>query len=112
MTQGIPPRQFVSHNARYGMFHNPNNNSKMHKILCVMRDSKADIYGPVVQFDNDEVAVRAFFDICRDISTIVGKHPADFCLAKIGVYDDEIPVVEGCNYTVLAAGSDLVKEED
>lgn len=81
----------------------------MVKILCVLRDSKADLYGPVSQFDNDDVAKRCFFDLCRDFSTLVGKHPEDFSIVKIGIYDDEVASVEGCNYTVLASGSDLVK---
>lgn len=76
-----------------------------------MRDCKADLYGPVVQFDNDNVAIRAFFDLCRDFSTLVGKHPEDFCLARIATYDDKSAVVAPCDYIVLANGSDLVKED-
>lgn len=76
-----------------------------------MRDCKADLFGPVVQFDNDNVAIRAFFDLCRDSSTLVGKHPEDFCLSRIASYDDKSAVVAPCDYTVLANGSDLVKED-
>lgn len=83
----------------------------MEKILCVLRDSKADIYGPVCQFDNADVAVRCFFDLCRDFSTIIGKHPEDFCIVRIATYDDKSAVVSPCDYTVLANGSDLAKED-
>lgn len=76
-----------------------------------MRDCKADLYGPVVQFDNDSVAIRAFYDLCRDFGTLVGKHPEDFCLARIATYDDKSAVVSSCDYTVLANGSDLAKED-
>lgn len=76
-----------------------------------MRDCKADLFGPVVQFDNDDVAIRAFFDLCRDLSTLPGKHPEDFCLARIAYYDDKSAVVASCDYTVLANGSDLAKED-
>ena len=83
----------------------------MKKTLCVMRDLKADLFGPVVQFDNDDVAVRSFFDLCRDFSTLPGKYFEDFSLARIAYYDDRSAVVSSCDYTVLANGSDLSKED-
>lgn len=83
----------------------------MEKILCVLRDSKADTFGPVSQFDNADVAVRCFFDLCRDFSTLIGKHPEDFCIAKVGYFYPETGDVAGCKFTVLANGSDLAKEE-
>lgn len=76
-----------------------------------MRDCRADLFGPVVQFDNDNVAIRAFLDLCRDASTLVGKHPEDFRLARIAYYDDRSAVVSPCDYTVLANGSDFAKED-
>ena len=64
-----------------------------------MRDCKADFYGLVIQFDNDDVAIRAFFDLCRDDGTLVGKHPEDFCIARIAYYDDKSAVVASCDYS-------------
>lgn len=36
----------------------------------------------------DGAAVRALSDLASDVNTTVGRHPADYCLYCIGVFDD------------------------
>lgn len=40
-------------------------------------------------------AIRACADLAADTSTVVGRHPADFVLMEIGVFDDQRGTLEG-----------------
>jgi len=54
----------------------------------VIFDNKAKLYNKPFYFPNNMVALRACEDLANDPSTDLSKHPEDFSLWKIGVYDD------------------------
>lgn len=60
----------------------------MVKNIYVIYDSKAGLYNTPFFMLNDAVALRSFTDLAQDKSTDVGRHPEDFTLYKIGLYDD------------------------
>ncbi len=62
----------------------------MVKNIYVIYDSKAGLYNTPFFMVNDQVALRSFTDLSQDKSTDVGRHPEDFTLFKVGLYDDVI----------------------
>lgn len=57
------------------------------KIFSVF-DSKADAYQTPFFMPSTGQAVRAFRDLANDASSLVSRHPADFTLCCVGVFDD------------------------
>lgn len=58
-------------------------------------DIKALAYAPAFCMTTDGIAVRAFKELVDDNNTSVGRHPADFKLYCIGVFDDQRGIIEG-----------------
>lgn len=51
-------------------------------------DTKAGLFHVPFFFPHMGQAIRACIDLAGDLSTIVGRHPSDFALYEIGLYDD------------------------
>lgn len=80
---------------------------KMFSIL----DIKSDTFNTPFFFKAVGEAVRAFSDLANDANTTVGKHPEDYKLIQIGVFDDNTGVVladEDCPKS-LGFANDFVK---
>lgn len=52
-------------------------------------DSKAEAYLPPFCFAATGMAIRAFADMANDPNHQVGRHPEDYTLFELGVFDDE-----------------------
>lgn len=52
-------------------------------------DRKTLAYFPPYFAPTDAAAVRSFSDLATDPQNNVGRHPLDFVLFRIGVYDDQ-----------------------
>lgn len=52
-------------------------------------DRKALVYHPPFFAHTDGAAVRNLSDLANDLNTQIGRHPDDFVLYCIGVYDDQ-----------------------
>lgn len=65
-------------------------------IICVIKDSKADVFGTPMVFASKGVAVRSFSNEInsKNDSSLISKHPEDFSLYQIGVYDDVFATFE------------------
>ena len=63
------------------------------KILCTIRDAKANSCGVPVCFSTEDEAVRAFCDLLSDGDTLMGKHPGDFALIMIADYFQDNGVI-------------------
>lgn len=50
-------------------------------------DTKALSYNAPFFFSTDGQAVRALQDLASDVNTMIGKHPRDFTLFRVGVFD-------------------------
>lgn len=55
-------------------------------------DTKSGIYSAPWFFPHDSYAIRAVVELGRDVTSMVGKYPADFVLCRLGTFDD----VVGC----------------
>lgn len=51
-------------------------------------DTKATVYGVPFFMINPATAMRAAIDLAQDNQTTVGRHPFDFILHELAVYDD------------------------
>lgn len=61
----------------------------------VIFDIKSLGYGLPFFAVNDATAKRIVADAAQDPDTSLGRHPADFILYKIGIYDNEKPLLIG-----------------
>lgn len=51
-------------------------------------DTKAKVFSPPHIFTAKGIAIRTFSDMANDEKTSIGKHPEDFSLAQIGVFNE------------------------
>lgn len=77
----------------------------MNKILCVIRDLKADSYGAPCLFGGPKEAVRSFCDLLEDKQTLVGRHPQDFQLVHIADWDEISGVVTPVEHVIIVDGA-------
>jgi len=63
---------------------------KMYSVF----DRKAKIYNTPVFLHNTGVACRAFGELANNPDHQYGKHPGDYELWEIGIYDDSAALVE------------------
>lgn len=80
----------------------------MNKIICVIRDLKAESFGAPCVFDGPRQAVRSFCDLLADKDTLPGKHPTDFQLVHIGDWNDVDGVLSSVEHVVLVDGATYV----
>ncbi|AXL14477.1 nonstructural protein [Microviridae sp.] len=60
----------------------------MKHLVFSVYDTKAQSYLPPIYFNSTGVALRVFTDTVNDKSTVISKHPEDYCLFHIGSFDD------------------------
>lgn len=58
-------------------------------IMVSVVDTVAEKYGVPVTIDNEKSAIRAFRDMVRNKSGIIGAHPSDFSLVVVGYFDQK-----------------------
>lgn len=64
----------------------------MVKTIYSVRDAKSG-YGPLMMFDNDAIAMRAFSMSVNDKNSLMYHAPGDFYLYSVGSFDDSSGVV-------------------
>ncbi len=57
-------------------------------IVFSINDSKAGAFFPPFFFHSEGMAKRAFSDSVNDVEHAIGRHPADYTLFRLGVFDD------------------------
>lgn len=59
--------------------------------LCVfaLYDVKASFFSAPMFFAHRGMAIRAVIELGSDLSTMVGRHPADYHLYELGLFDDQ-----------------------
>ncbi|QXP08521.1 MAG: nonstructural protein [Arizlama microvirus] len=77
------------------------------KILCTIRDAAIDAFGPVLEVRAQGEALRMFKDECNNPESRIYKHPEDYELYKIAMYDDMTGEVQGMKPERLARGQDM-----
>lgn len=71
--------------------------------IYALHDRVAGYYGAPFFMGSNGEAVRAVTELARDLSTQVGRHPADFALYHLGEFDN----VTG-QFHIVAAPTHLV----
>jgi len=71
-------------------------------------DSAASTYMRPFFMQSDGQALRAFTDISTDAEHDVGRHPEDYSLARIGVYDDSKGKLIPEDVEILATALEVV----
>lgn len=66
----------------------------MKMIAVSVKDSAAGIFGPPYFAPNEALAVRGFFDEVHRAESPLCKHPEDFELYVVGVFHDEVGLLE------------------
>lgn len=79
----------------------------MEKILCSIRDVKANSFGAPVLFSTPLDAVRAFSDLLSNSDTLFGKHPADFQLVYLADWDEVTGILKSREHVVLTDGANI-----
>lgn len=83
----------------------------MSKVICSIRDAKADYWLDPQVFNSTGTAIRAFEDIVngRHGDNDVCAHFEDFTLYRIGYFHEESGAVEECELMLLEKGVNLKK---
>lgn len=65
--------------------------SNLYSIL----DVKANMYGPIISFENDMTAIRAFSEmlISGDKNSMLALYPTDYLLFCVGSFDQKTGIV-------------------
>lgn len=56
-------------------------------------DTKTGAFGTPFFMHHAAAAIRACVDLGGDLSTTVGRHPADYALVEVGTFDDQTGVL-------------------
>ncbi len=65
----------------------------MDAVMCSIYDEKSGVYGQLFSAPSVPYAKRTFSDFVNDPGVIIGMHPADFTLFKIGVFDIQSGII-------------------
>jgi len=82
----------------------------MIKIVCAVRDLRADVYANPFVSQNVGTAMRDFSHACIDPQSQLSKSPEDYMLFKIGEYDDELGIIIPTEIQLIANATQFVKE--
>jgi len=83
------------------------------KIICTVRDVKAEAYLPPLFVRSKGEAIRSFADEVNSKDTMLGKHPSDFVLFYLGEYDEQTAKFDlASSPQSLGVGTDFVKSND
>lgn len=76
-------------------------------------DCKLSAFTPPFFMLRDAEAIRAFSDTCMTPTVTLNKHPEDFTLHKLGVFDDQSGKLESIQPPeFLASATEFVKKGD
>lgn len=64
----------------------------MKKIVYAVYDSKMEMFHKPMFLITEGEAVRGFVDICKDTSSMLHKHSADYTLFRLGTFSED----KGC----------------
>lgn len=81
------------------------------RLICVaIRDRAANVYGLPTFVPSLGQAVRSFSDEINRVgeNNILNRHPEDFDLYELGVYDDNSGLFESLPPRQVAVGKDLL----
>lgn len=86
------------------------------KVFAI-KDEKAEAFMAPFTMPAVGMALRAFSDLVNDGSSAVSKHPGDYKLYQVGIFDDFSGILGGVDFAsgpvLLASGSEYtVKDKE
>jgi len=81
-----------------------------HNIYAVF-DTKANTYTPPYFQHAEPMAIRTFGDCVNDDGHTFGKHPEDYTLFNLGIYDDATGTITQDHIKSIATGLSLRNPE-
>ena len=75
----------------------------MKNTLVGIYDKKAKCYISINQVPNTAIACRDFMTACKDEKSVLTNYPDDFCLDKVGTFDNETGELKTEKQTLLEA---------
>lgn len=79
--------------------------------LYSIRDTKTEAFQAPWTSQNNNTAMRTFSDIAKNPESMVNRHPQDYCLVKVGVWNDETGQPTPGSHVTLAYGTDFNAEQ-
>lgn len=73
-------------------------------------DTKVGMFHPPFFMSHEQQAFRAVSDLANDLSTTVGRHPADYSLVLVGSFDDQAGVLTPCAPEQLGLAVSFVRK--
>lgn len=71
-------------------------------------DTKMECFHQPFACNNDAVAERAFNDMSKNPQLPYGQHPKDYCLYRLGTFDDHSGQIEGEKIVSLGITPEVV----
>jgi len=81
------------------------------KMFAIL-DRKVAAYRTPFFMHHRGQAVRAFTDLANDMQTDVGRHPADFVLVELALFDDATGKIADTGALEVVTALELVREEN
>lgn len=78
--------------------------------IYTIKDTKAECYLPPFTMRTDGEAIRAFDDTVQREGTAIHDHPEDFCLFKVGEFNQGTGICVGVECKSLGCALDFVKK--
>lgn len=75
----------------------------MKLLAFALFDIKSGLYSQPFFHAHSGQAVRTVMDVGQDPQTTIGRHPADFALHQVGVFDDQTGMFEPMQPVSLGA---------
>lgn len=77
------------------------------KILCTIKDTAVEAFGPTFEVRATGEAMRMFKDEVNNEQSRINKHPQDFELYKVGMFDDQTGELTGMTPERIARAIDI-----
>lgn len=78
------------------------------KIICTIKDNAIEAYGPTFEVRAQGEAMRMFVDEARNPESRINKHPEDFELFKVAMFDDNTGEMQGMKPERIARALDVI----
>ena len=75
--------------------------------MYAIRDAAIGVYKPPFVQHNNAHAMRNFGDLANDPNTEINKHPSDYCLVRVGEWDDDQGTLHPEEHHVIAWAVDI-----
>lgn len=84
----------------------------MEMVICAIRDVKSEVFAQPWFVQKPAAAVRSFIDLVNGgDDSMVSKHPEDFQLYELGIYNDSTGRITPHELPKLLVAGDSVQKE-